>query len=61
MKLMNSSPGGHDRTPLKALSILVGEVSYAWVAELERLGYTERLPDPHYARVRRVTLTPARW
>lgn len=28
------------------------------VAELERLGYTERLPDPHDARIRRVTLTP---
>ncbi|MCI0386860.1 MarR family winged helix-turn-helix transcriptional regulator [Streptomyces sp. CNQ085] len=28
------------------------------VAELERLGYAERLPDPHDARVRRVTLTP---
>ncbi|MCX5602468.1 MarR family winged helix-turn-helix transcriptional regulator [Streptomyces phaeochromogenes] len=27
------------------------------VAELERLGYTERLPDPHDARIRRVTLT----
>ncbi|MET9849052.1 MarR family winged helix-turn-helix transcriptional regulator [Streptomyces ossamyceticus] len=28
------------------------------VAELERLGYAERLPDPEDARVRRVTLTP---
>jgi DNA-binding MarR family transcriptional regulator len=28
------------------------------VAELERLGYAERLPDPQDARVRRVTLTP---
>ncbi|MEU8866834.1 MarR family winged helix-turn-helix transcriptional regulator [Streptomyces umbrinus] len=27
------------------------------VAELERLGYAERLPDPHDARIRRVTLT----
>ncbi|WP_413254554.1 hypothetical protein [Streptomyces europaeiscabiei] len=27
------------------------------VAELERLGYTERLPDPHDARIRRVTLS----
>ncbi|MGW5875707.1 MarR family winged helix-turn-helix transcriptional regulator [Nocardiopsis terrae] len=28
------------------------------VDELERLGYTERLPDPRDARVRRVWLTP---
>lgn len=28
------------------------------VAELERLGYAERRPDPHDARIRRVMLTP---
>ncbi|WP_304454929.1 MarR family winged helix-turn-helix transcriptional regulator [Nocardiopsis sp. YSL2] len=28
------------------------------VAELEALGYAERRPDPHDARVRRVALTP---
>ncbi|MEV2275061.1 MarR family winged helix-turn-helix transcriptional regulator [Nocardiopsis sp. NPDC049922] len=28
------------------------------VAELEHLGYAERVPDPDDARVRRVTLTP---